>query len=349
MSQRGPEGGYQLAVPPETLSVAEVIRVVDGPRPRSPACGPRWSAIRRAPRRFPGVWLEARTALRAVLEQITFADLVERSKRGTRSRRGRPVSHKPAYLIAGGDWPKVEAAAARLRSQFPDEAVEQITVRRRSATRSSPPATRWACWAASGWCWCAGGGADRGADAARSPPTSRIRRPTPAWRCSAATASRRTARWPPPCPRSATSASSTPPDEKEAASAGWSSGSASLGISLLARRRPPAGRARRRGDRRPRPGGREGRCLLRREEPDVETVDLLVVGEMDIKPWDVTDAWGRRDAGRVIELATAGIERPDDVHRTLAPDRQPRAPRQAGPAADGARRATRPRSPSSWG
>ena len=54
------------------------------------------------------------------------------------------------------------------------------------------------------------------------------------------------------------------------------------------------------------------------EEPDVEMVDLLVVGEMDIKPWDVTDAWGRRDAGRVIELATAGIERPDDVHRTLA-------------------------------
>ena len=31
VSQRGPEGGYQLAVPPETLSVAEVIRVVDGP------------------------------------------------------------------------------------------------------------------------------------------------------------------------------------------------------------------------------------------------------------------------------------------------------------------------------
>jgi len=30
-SQRGPEGGYRLAVPAEEISLAEVIRVVDGP------------------------------------------------------------------------------------------------------------------------------------------------------------------------------------------------------------------------------------------------------------------------------------------------------------------------------
>ena len=30
-SQRGPEGGYRLAVPADELTVAEVIRVVDGP------------------------------------------------------------------------------------------------------------------------------------------------------------------------------------------------------------------------------------------------------------------------------------------------------------------------------
>src|SRR4029079_1369748 len=31
VSQRGPEGGYRLAVPADQITVAEVIRVVDGP------------------------------------------------------------------------------------------------------------------------------------------------------------------------------------------------------------------------------------------------------------------------------------------------------------------------------
>src|SRR6478672_8321210 len=34
---------------------------------------------------------------------------------------------RPAYLIAGGDWPKVDAAIARLRAHFPEEAVEQLS------------------------------------------------------------------------------------------------------------------------------------------------------------------------------------------------------------------------------
>jgi DNA polymerase-3 subunit delta len=43
----------------------------------------------------------------------------------------------------------------------------------------------------------------------------------------------------------------------------------------------------------------------------------LVIAQPDVKPWDVTDAWGRRDAAAVIELATADIERSEDVHRTI--------------------------------
>ena len=81
VSQRGPEGGYQLAVPPETLSVAEVIRVVDGPLAAVAGMRPEMVSYPPGAEALPGVWLEARTALRAVLEQITFADLLERSKR----------------------------------------------------------------------------------------------------------------------------------------------------------------------------------------------------------------------------------------------------------------------------
>ena len=43
--------------------------------------------------------------------------------------------------------------------------------------------------------------------------------------------------------------------------------------------------------------------------PEVEDVELLVIPSIDIKPWDITDAWGRRDAAAVIGLATADVER----------------------------------------
>ncbi|MDX6523357.1 MAG: hypothetical protein QOI17_870, partial [Gaiellales bacterium] len=38
------------------------------------------------------------------------------------------LEHKPAYLIAGSDWPKIDAAAVRLRSQFDEDSIEQIMV-----------------------------------------------------------------------------------------------------------------------------------------------------------------------------------------------------------------------------
>ncbi len=80
VSQRGPEGGYRLAVPADQITVAEVIRVVDGPL--AAVAGVRPETIKYPPgaEALPEVWLEARAQLRAVLENITFADLVQRSK-----------------------------------------------------------------------------------------------------------------------------------------------------------------------------------------------------------------------------------------------------------------------------
>jgi DNA polymerase III subunit delta len=52
-------------------------------------------------------------------------------------------------------------------------------------------------------------------------------------------------------------------------------------------------------------------------EVEVEDVELLVSASLDVKPWDITDAWGRRDAASAVALATADMERPDDVHRLL--------------------------------
>ena len=80
VSQRGPDGGYRLAVPPDQLSVAEVIRVVDGPLAAVAGMRPEMVGYPPGAEALPDVWLAARTALRDVLENVTFADLVERSR-----------------------------------------------------------------------------------------------------------------------------------------------------------------------------------------------------------------------------------------------------------------------------
>jgi Rrf2 family protein len=79
-SQRGADGGYRLARPAAEITVADVIRVVEGPI--ASVRGERPDAITyegaAAPLR--DVWIELRTAMRGVLEQTTLADLVERGR-----------------------------------------------------------------------------------------------------------------------------------------------------------------------------------------------------------------------------------------------------------------------------
>jgi Rrf2 family protein len=75
-SRRGADGGYWLAKPAEDVPLAEIIRAVEGPlasvRGESPeALGYSGSA---AP--LQNVWIAVRANLRAVLEEVTLADLV---------------------------------------------------------------------------------------------------------------------------------------------------------------------------------------------------------------------------------------------------------------------------------
>ena len=85
------------------------------------------------------------------------------------------------------------------------------------------------------------------------------------------------------------------------------------------------------------------------EPPTVEDVERLVIPSSDIKPWDITDAWGRGDAAAVIGLATADVERPQDVGRVGGAARGARAPRAPRRGAGGSGRRRRPTSPASWG
>lgn len=74
-SQRGPVGGYWLAVPADSVTIAGVIRLVEGP-----LADVRGEALEDLD--YPGpaealrkVWVATRVSLRSVLEEVTIADV----------------------------------------------------------------------------------------------------------------------------------------------------------------------------------------------------------------------------------------------------------------------------------
>src|SRR5436305_256611 len=74
-SQRGAEGGYQLARPAEEISVADVIRELEGPIATVRGVRPDELAYEGAAEGLRDVWLQLRTQIRGVLEQTTLADI----------------------------------------------------------------------------------------------------------------------------------------------------------------------------------------------------------------------------------------------------------------------------------
>jgi Rrf2 family protein len=74
-SQRGPEGGYRLAQPPEDISLADVIRAAEGPLANVRGLSPDQLEYEGSAERLREVWVAVRASLRSVLEQVTLADL----------------------------------------------------------------------------------------------------------------------------------------------------------------------------------------------------------------------------------------------------------------------------------
>ena len=75
-SQRGAEGGYWLAEPADAITLADILRAVDGPRANVRGARPESIEYAGSASRLAEVWIAVRVALRSVLEQVTLADLV---------------------------------------------------------------------------------------------------------------------------------------------------------------------------------------------------------------------------------------------------------------------------------
>ena len=77
-SQRGAlRGGYSLARPAEKIKLADVIRVVDGPLANVRGMSPEQLEYAGAAVALGQVWIALRANMRAVLEQVTIADLYQ--------------------------------------------------------------------------------------------------------------------------------------------------------------------------------------------------------------------------------------------------------------------------------
>ncbi len=74
-SQRGVDGGYRLARAPEQVSVADIIRAVEGPLASVRGEAPEDVAYAGAAQPLQDVWIAVRAALRNVTEHVTLADL----------------------------------------------------------------------------------------------------------------------------------------------------------------------------------------------------------------------------------------------------------------------------------
>ena len=74
-SRRGADGGYRLAKPADEITLADVIRAIDGPLAGVSGQRPETLSFTGSSEPLRDVWIAVRAALRGVLESTTLADV----------------------------------------------------------------------------------------------------------------------------------------------------------------------------------------------------------------------------------------------------------------------------------
>jgi Rrf2 family protein len=76
-SQRGPEGGYWLAKPADQITLADIIRAIDGPLLGVRGERPEHVGYSGAAQSLQEVWIALRASERAILEEVTLHHIAE--------------------------------------------------------------------------------------------------------------------------------------------------------------------------------------------------------------------------------------------------------------------------------
>jgi len=77
-TRRGADGGYQLARPAADITVADVLRAVEGPLAAVQGVRPDALEYGGAAAKLPEVWVALRASLRDVLEHVSVADIARK-------------------------------------------------------------------------------------------------------------------------------------------------------------------------------------------------------------------------------------------------------------------------------
>ena len=75
-TRRGPDGGYTLTRPAAEVTVGEVVRAVDGPLAVVRGERPEHAVYEGAAEHLQTLWVALRAAVRAVLDEVTLAQLL---------------------------------------------------------------------------------------------------------------------------------------------------------------------------------------------------------------------------------------------------------------------------------
>jgi Rrf2 family protein len=74
-AQRGPDGGYRLARAANAISLADIIRVIDGPLANVRGQRPEKVGYQGAAEALQEVWIALRASEREILESVTIAEV----------------------------------------------------------------------------------------------------------------------------------------------------------------------------------------------------------------------------------------------------------------------------------
>jgi Rrf2 family protein len=94
-AQRGPDGGYWLARPAAGITLADVIRVIDGPLANVRGHRPETLGYQGAARSLREVWIALRASEREILELVTVSDVAT----GELPERVRQLTADPAAWV----------------------------------------------------------------------------------------------------------------------------------------------------------------------------------------------------------------------------------------------------------
>jgi Rrf2 family protein len=98
-TKRGARGGYWLAQPADTITVADIIRAVEGPLAYIQDLPPEETRYEGAATHLRDVWIAVRQTLREVLEQTTIQQIAS----GELPASVTDLLKEPGALVARGD------------------------------------------------------------------------------------------------------------------------------------------------------------------------------------------------------------------------------------------------------